>query len=253
MAIDDVADWTRGNIFMSNENPPVAQRSYFLLYIYLHLHIHHSLTSYFHSFIKSENLKHMYKQPMGGGKQESWNSSSMGSDGSSSSNNNSKCSLCEKSMHEEIDCPWIYTRCKMVPCNGIRKLQKARTEVNYGKKFFSCTICSYYEWFEEASNEATAMKIVLPSRHSCSACGDKSHKLANCSWDNVPCMRKKCKGSMKLNICKKEHNQDIAFLTCHCGEFSWVSDAVSNAAKAKVKSSALQMEELCKQIHKIQM
>ncbi|OVA05270.1 hypothetical protein BVC80_441g6 [Macleaya cordata] len=32
------------------------------------------------------------------------------------------CQMCEKSGHTGIECPWVYTRCRKITCNGSRKL-----------------------------------------------------------------------------------------------------------------------------------
>lgn len=158
--------------------------------------------------------------------------------------------MCEKGMHEEIDCPWIYSRCKMVPCNGLRKLLKAQTDDHAGEKFFSCSICSYFEWFSDATTPGKAMQIQLPSPLSCFACGDKSHGKSNCPWANQPYKKKKCKGTVTLYICNNEHNGGIAYLKCtNCLEFQWLSDAVFHQSKA----ATLKMTELCKQIGNLNM
>lgn len=112
--------------------------------------IHHSQSSYTNMF------------RMGGGKMEKYCSSSSGE--ISSSNNkinsiNNYCLMCEKGMHEAIDCAWIYSRCKMVRCNGLRKLLKAQTDDHPCEKFFSCSICPYFEWFADATTPGKQCKF----------------------------------------------------------------------------------------------
>lgn len=97
-----------------------------------------------------------------------------------------ECEMCNERNHQSIDCHWIYTRCKLVPCNGIRKLIKVKDGANSGKKIFSCSnpMCSYFKWFDDAI-KSTAPRY----KGGCDAyVGD--HKFADCPWSQTPCIHK---------------------------------------------------------------
>lgn len=139
-----------------------------------------------------------------------------------------ECEMCSEKYHESMDCPWIYSRCKLVPCNGIRKLLKVKDGVNSGKKFLSYSnpMCSYFEWFDGATD---AVKSMAPQyKGGCDACaGD--HRFADCPWSQTPCINPKCHSTKvrMLNIAQTSWNYGIGYLKCQkCEDFQWVSDAI---------------------------
>lgn len=161
--------------------------------------------------------------------------------------------MCEQGNHDTKVCPWIYSRCKHVPCNGVRALLQSTTNENYGKMFLKCTIpsCNYFEWFEDASNHCKSKLVLLPSNKSCQACGEDDHCIESCPLHHQLCFSSNCNSRMYLKICINQHNKGITYLTCQkCDAFRWETDCIFLAAKEKVRDSTQQMIDLVTKLGK---
>lgn len=163
-----------------------------------------------------------------------------------------KCAICEQGTHDPKVCPWLYSRCKHVPCHGLRQLLRSNTRETNGKMFLKCSnpTCTYYEWFDRATDPVKSKMIQLPVEDACYACGVAGHWLKDCPLHNESCPKAHCNSKMTLKLCNNEHNRNIAYLTCtktDCDGFKWASDAIFIAAKNKVRA----LTNLCTELEKI--
>lgn len=115
---------------------------------------------------------------------------------SSSRNNNIKaseenqpnlCSICAVGSHESKVCPWMYSRCKHIPCNGIRQLLRSKTTETEGEMFFRCSnpTCRYFEWFALAIDVVGCADIKLLFKICSCACGEAGHSYNKCPLRNL--------------------------------------------------------------------
>lgn len=142
-------------------------------------------------------------------------SSSMGEVLSSSSSScNSLYSMCEIDNHPPIQCPWINSKCKNEPCNGVRRMLLSQTADHPGEKFFNCSICNYFEWFVAAIDVVKSLDVHLPANKCCFACGNINHVFNACSFQNQPC-KKNCSGKYMLKVCRNKHNYQLCYLQCN--------------------------------------
>lgn len=161
-----------------------------------------------------------------------------------------QCNMCDKEYHETKSCPWVYSRCKHIPCNGVRALLRSKTDQTNGRTFFKCLnpTCNYFEWFDLASSPTTALQIKLPSPNCCIACGEENHFFNNCPLQNQSCFKQNCNSKLELKVCK--HNVNIAYLVCKkkdCDAFRWASDALVIETKETLKGKVL---EICDEFKK---
>lgn len=166
------------------------------------------------------------------------------------------CSICAQGIHDPKVCPWIYSRCKYIPCNGIRQLLCSKAKETNEKMFLKCSIptCQYFEWFDDAIDPVKCKMVKLPVENGCYACGESGHCFKNCPLQNQTCNKDHCKSKMEMKFCKNEHNKNIAYLTCtDCDGFKWVSDEVFIAAKNRIMHSSLQLNAICKELNNLKM
>lgn len=163
------------------------------------------------------------------------------------------CPTCEQGSHESKVCPWMYSRCKHIPCNGIRQLLRSSTRETDGEMFLKCSnpTCTYFEWFDSASHPLKSKNIKLPKENCCCACGEETHCYKECPLHKQECYKEQCKSIMQLRRCKNEHNRNIAYLICtDCEAFRWVSDHLFIAAKNRVIHSSFNLNAICKELQK---
>lgn len=58
------------------------------------------------------------------------------------------CLVCEKEEDQETKAyPWVYSRSKHEPCNGVRYLLRYKTDETNGRLFLKCLnlTCNYFE------------------------------------------------------------------------------------------------------------
>ncbi|OVA06412.1 hypothetical protein BVC80_187g6 [Macleaya cordata] len=112
----------------------------------------------------------------------------MGGGEGSSSNFEVICQVCDQLGHICIECPWAYTRCKLTPCNGTRRVLIGKTDANLGRNFFTCQQPDYngFEWFDDALNSKASSTTHL-SKGGCFGCGEGNHWMDTCPWRKTPC------------------------------------------------------------------
>ena len=145
-----------------------------------------------------------------------------------------KCPMCGRVGHNPNQCPWLYSRCRYLSCNGIRKLLVSDQEATLGKKIFTCSRlgCEYFQWFETA----VTMAKKPPFSEGCFGCGNKNHALESCPWNETGCSETNCDGRRHMLICKNEHNYRIPYLKCKlCGKFQWLSDVIGQPQKEELR------------------
>ena len=141
--------------------------------------------------------------------------------------------MCGREGHQPTQCPWLYSRCRHLSCNGIRKLLVSEQENTMGKKYFTCSRlgCEYFQWFDNAM--ATTRKS--PITEGCLGCGNKNHSLENCLWKETGCSQTHCDGKRVIKIAKTEHNYRIPYLKCKsCENFQWLSDVLTEVKKEQL-------------------
>ncbi|OVA12772.1 zinc finger protein [Macleaya cordata] len=169
------------------------------------------------------------------------------------------CQMCDQVGHIAIVCPWVYTRCKYVKCNGIMKLLISNQPQSAGEKFFTChhPYCNGFKWFDDAmssyvgSGSAEHLKKI-----ECWGCGDPDHFMVSCPYYKSPCKKGGCIGVKNLRLSRTLHNYGVPYLKCdECDDFVWMSDVLTLAEKTKDKGNVrvsfeLSVDELCQGIVK---
>ena len=171
--------------------------------------------------------------------------------GEGSSNSHLTCQMCDRKGHIGIHCPWVYTRCRIPPCNGVRKLLVSEQPQSFGGKFMTCSKlgCGYFMWFDEAY---LSSKTSPHAPGSCFGCSSLRHLINACPWKVTPCSFPNCNGKMKLKISNTEHNFEIPYLKCKkCNHFEWMSDVLDAKKKENVE---VRMKDICTEfLTKLQM
>ncbi|OVA13130.1 hypothetical protein BVC80_8301g3 [Macleaya cordata] len=101
----------------------------------------------------------------------------MGGGEGSSSHSQDSCQMCEQKGHTGIECSWAYSRCKLTPCNGVRKIVIAKTEANYGRRFLRCQQpdCSGFQCLDDALGSVGSQSTQLSRHGGCFGCGEANH------------------------------------------------------------------------------
>ncbi|OVA15498.1 zinc finger protein [Macleaya cordata] len=93
------------------------------------------------------------------------------------------CQLCEQPSHTAILCPYMYSKCMLPGCIGIRMIMISESNLSKGKNFLKCQfpLCDGFQWLEDA------LKCKGSSSIKCYICGDDDHAGGDCPWDGFPC------------------------------------------------------------------
>ncbi|KAF6158199.1 hypothetical protein GIB67_014993 [Kingdonia uniflora] len=147
------------------------------------------------------------------------------------------CPMCDQTGHNVSSCPWIYAKCKVNNCNGIRRLLTSRTLSNPNRKFLSCqfthpnSIQLLSDVINEFKNPTSSSSLT-----GCYRCGGLNHWVRKCPWTLSNCKRLGCNDVMKLFKSTKASSYGLKFLKCQnvqCGKFMWLKDAIDVDEKVK--------------------
>ncbi|OVA03656.1 hypothetical protein BVC80_1787g184 [Macleaya cordata] len=134
--------------------------------------------------------------------------------------------MCEKSGHTGIECPWVYTRCRKITCNGSRKLLISKQPHSLGNRFLKCENCDAFQWFDDAIG-LVGPSSIQPNEGGCFGCGDLKHWIKECPWRETSCSVPTCKGKRLLSLSGTTHNYGIPYLKCSdCQKFQWMADVL---------------------------
>ncbi|OUZ99364.1 zinc finger protein [Macleaya cordata] len=79
------------------------------------------------------------------------------------------CQICQLTDHLALTCPYLYTQCKIVKCEGIRKLMISRTSKNPNRMFLKCqyaTCVSSFQWLDDVILETKLLRVIVLLPHN---------------------------------------------------------------------------------------
>ncbi|OVA15213.1 hypothetical protein BVC80_3g19 [Macleaya cordata] len=71
------------------------------------------------------------------------------------------CQLCEQPSHTAMSCPWMYSKCMIRGCIGLRMLLSCDNNISKGKKYLKCQFpdCDGFIWLEDAIKEGQGAQV----------------------------------------------------------------------------------------------
>ncbi|OVA06269.1 zinc finger protein [Macleaya cordata] len=130
-----------------------------------------------------------------------------------------KCQVCHQSSHLAPTCPFLYTKCKIVKCTGIRKLLVSGTAKNPGRMFWRCqySTCGNFQWLDDAISESMGT--------TGSSSTPKQHRVEGCS------------GVRDMKISTWEGHEGEKYLGCtKCADTQWFKEAQKLKGASKFDS-----------------
>ncbi|OVA03945.1 zinc finger protein [Macleaya cordata] len=144
------------------------------------------------------------------------------------------CQICQLTDHLAPTCPYSYTKCKNLKCQGIRKLMISRTSKNPNRMFLKCqyaTCNGSFQWLDDVilENQTVTGNSSTPTQHrsvGCFGCGESDHWKKHCPWLGTTCRVLGCSGIREMKLSSWEGHKGEKYLWCSkCQDFQWFTEA----------------------------
>ncbi|OVA08936.1 zinc finger protein [Macleaya cordata] len=174
-----------------------------------------------------------------------------------------KCQVCHLSSHLAPTCPFLYTKCKIVKCTGIRKLLVSGTVKNPGRMFLKCqySTCGNFQWLDDAISESmgtTGSSSTLKQHRSvgCFGCGERDHWRNKCPWVGATYRVEGCSGVRDMKVSTWEGQEGDKYLGCtKCTDTQWFKEVKKLKEASKFDSPVgaqiviqTTLEDLCSKL-----
>ncbi|OVA13293.1 hypothetical protein BVC80_283g8 [Macleaya cordata] len=115
--------------------------------------------------------------------------------------------MCNQSGHTFIECSWAYTKCKLTPCNGTRRvlIVKDRCKLWEEVLAYQQPDCNCFEWFDDAMRSKASSTTQL-SKGGYFGCGEGNYWMDTCPWRKTPYPQPKCHEVRIRALSKSDHS-----------------------------------------------